>query len=77
MVEKTIHLIDAMEERRLTEELTEAEKERSALQSELNHPTASRRYEAQVNLVNETQAARRKMQGIVGKLRAVRKRHAN
>ena len=62
-----------IEDDRIMAEWIEASRERFALKSELDHPTASRLYDAQVKLVHETDAARDKCHSLVFALRAHRK----
>jgi hypothetical protein len=63
----------AGEETLLTMKWVEAKQKKSALQSELDRPTASRLYGAQVKLWEATKAAGEKCHGLFLKIRAVRK----
>ncbi len=63
----------AGEETLLTMKWMEAKQKKSALQSELDRPTTSRLYGAQVKLWEATKAAGEKCHGLFLKIRAVRK----
>ena len=61
------------EEDRLMAEWVEARTKRIALQAELDHPTASRHFGAQMKLLQAMKAARDKSYNLVVALRANRK----
>jgi hypothetical protein len=63
----------AGEETLLTMKWVKAKQKKSALQSELDRPTTSRLYAAQVKLWEATKAAGEKCHGLFLKIRAVRK----
>jgi hypothetical protein len=65
---------DQEDDARLEAEWIESCRERDALQAELNAPTVSRLYEAQVEFIRETSAAGAKCHDLLVKLRAGRKR---
>lgn len=65
------------EETLLTLKWMEAKQKKSELQSELDRPTASRLYGAQVKLWEATRAAGEKCQGLFLKIQAVRNRKRN
>jgi hypothetical protein len=64
------------EDARLEAEWIETRQKKDALQAELNDPTTSRLYDAQVEIVRETAAAGAKCHDLLVKLRAHRKGYA-
>jgi hypothetical protein len=64
---------DQEEDARLEAEWLETRQKRNALQAELNDPTTSRLYGAQVEIIRETAAAGAKCHDLLAKLRAHRK----
>jgi hypothetical protein len=62
------------EDARLEAEWIESRQEKDALQAELNAPTFSRLYAAQMEIIMETTAAGIKCHALLVKLRAGRKR---
>jgi hypothetical protein len=61
------------EDARLEAEWIETRRKKDALQAELNAPTASRLYDAQLEIIRETTAAGAKCHDLLVKLRALRK----
>jgi hypothetical protein len=61
---------------RLEAEWIETRQKRDALQAELNDPTTSRLYDAQVEIIRQTAAAGAKCHELLVKLRAHRKGYA-